>query len=234
MATSEQLRRLHENMRLNGKSKHEDAQIAEIIRFGIIPDLMDEFGVRLEWEKRLPLKDAVRSLRKRFPNVAFADPETKAPYMSPDGGITYLVDKKGRAFPILIGEVKNQGTNDKRAREGLKKQSKGNAVERLGKNVIGFRTYMIGEGIFPFVCFGDGCDFAPGSSILDRVLTVAMFGALNTDHTASEGPFQEFNRGSYYFREKSWTAEEIYDILTDVARKSIFHYFSKYGDHAFR
>lgn len=234
MAKSDQLRKLHENMQLNVTSKRENEQIADIIRSCVIPHLEGEFGVQLHWEKKLLLKDVVSSLKRRFPNVDFVDPEVASSYMSPDGGITYLVDKKGRLFPILIGEVKNQGTNDRRAAEGLAKQSKGNAVERLGKNVIGLRAYMLGEGIFPFVCFGDGCDFSSGSSILDRVLTIAMFGKLNTDHTASEGPFQEFNRGSYYFREEYWTAEEIKKILLDVARKSIFHYFSKYGDDAFR
>ncbi|MCQ3807647.1 MAG: hypothetical protein KTV16_10300 [Acidimicrobiia bacterium] len=52
--------------------------------------------------------------------------------------------------------------------EGKPKQAKGNAIERLGKNVIGFRTAMMNEAIVPFVCFGSGCDFADDSSILDR------------------------------------------------------------------
>jgi len=52
----------------------------------------------------------------------------------------------------------------------------GNAVERLGKNVIGFRAALMRESIFPFVCFGYGCDFANDSYILDRISTVAMFG----------------------------------------------------------
>jgi hypothetical protein len=49
-------------------------------------------------------------------------------------------------------------------------------IERLGKNVIGFRTAMLKEDIMPFVCFGYGCDFEEQSSILDRVVTIAMFG----------------------------------------------------------
>jgi hypothetical protein len=53
-----------------------------------------------------------------------------------------------------------------RAQEGLQKQAKGNAIERLGKNVIGFRTALLHESIFPFVCFGGGCDFAPDSSLV--------------------------------------------------------------------
>ena len=34
------------------------------------------------------------------------------------------------------------------------------------------------ESIFPFVCFGDGCDFDEKSAIIDRVVTIAMFGLL--------------------------------------------------------
>ncbi len=38
---------------------------------------------------------------------------------------------------------------------------------------------MRSETIFPFVCFGYGCDFVDKSSIRDRVSTIAMFGELN-------------------------------------------------------
>lgn len=230
MAKSDQLRHIHDSMILNGKSKHEDEQIKEIVEV-LIDDLQDEFRVNLAWEKKILLTDIINTLHDAFPDVDFAVPEKMTSFMTPDGGITYMIAKDGSAFPILIGEVKNQGTNDKRAREGLKRQAQGNAVERLGKNVIGFRTYMLQESIFPFVCFGDGCDFERGSSILDRVLTIAEFGALNTDHTYNVGPF---NRGSYYFRDREWTAEEIYDILYDVAKKSIYYYFAKYGDDTFK
>ena len=169
-----------------------------------------------------------------YPDVPFVDPEVSSSFMSPDGGITYLIDKNGNKHPILIGEVKNQGTNSARLREGLPKQAKGNAVERLGKNVIGFRTYLLDEAIFPYVCFGDGCDFERGSSILDRVFTIAMFGSLNEDHTFNEGPNGSFNRGSYYFKSDRWTIEELYDIMYEVAKRSIYYYFSKYGEKSFR
>lgn len=233
MARKEQLRELHNNTVINTKSKREDKQCQKVIA-AIIPELEKEFNVSLRWEKRILLVDVIGSLRRIYPSVAFSDPENGASFMTPDGGVTFLKDKKGNRYPILIAEVKNQGTNDAREFEGKQKQAQGNAVERLGKNVIGFRTYMLNESIFPFVCFGDGCDFAPGSSILDRVLTIAMFGELNADHTTNEGPNGVFNRGSYYFREPYWTAEEMASILKDVARKSIYYYFSKYGDSAFK
>jgi type II restriction enzyme len=220
-------------MQLNVNSRHEDEQIAEVVAV-VIDDLEKEFDVRIVWEKRIQLKKIIAGLRDQYPDVSFADPEVDASFMSPDGGITFLVDCGGNRYPILIGEVKNQGTNTARLQEGLPRQAKGNAVERLGKNVIGFKTYMLSESIFPYVCFGDGCDFEEGSSILDRVLTIAMFGALNQDHTFNEGPNGIFNRGSYYFRAENWTIDELYDILYDVAKRSIYYYFSKYGEENFR
>ena len=90
-----------------------------------------------------------------------------------------MKSKKGELYPILITEVKNQGTNALRIKEGLKEQARGNAIERLGKNVIGLRTALSSESIFPFVCFGFGCDFSSLFSILDSVVTIAMFGMLN-------------------------------------------------------
>jgi type II restriction enzyme len=155
--------------------------------------------------------------------------------MRPDGGILYLDSKDGKEnFPILITEVKNQGTNDLRLSEGKPKQAKGNAIERLGKNVIGFRTALLHESIFPFVCFGDGCDFAQSSSILDRVITIAMFGSLNKTRVHNEGSNVNFNRGSFYFRSAKWTVAEMHKVMSEVAEKSVYYYFSKYGEEHFR
>jgi type II restriction enzyme len=153
--------------------------------------------------------------------------------MRPDGGILFLVSENGAKFPILITEVKNQGTNELRAKEGLKKQAKGNAIERLGKNVIGFRTACLHETIFPFVCFGDGCDFADNSSILDRVTTIAMFGQLNRVRVHNEGGNCQFNRGSFFFREAQWTWQEMANTMYEIAESSIYYYFSKYGEASF-
>jgi type II restriction enzyme len=146
----------------------------------------------------------------------------------------FLEGKPGDAlsYPVLIAEVKNQGTNDLRVKEGLGKQAKGNAIERLGKNVIGLRVALMRESIFPFVCFGYGCDFEASSSILDRVSTIAMFGELNRTylHNAEDG---RFNRGSFYFRERRWTVAEMADIMSDIAERSVLYYFSKYRETHF-
>ncbi len=233
MADKQQLSKNRVNTVINNTSKREDKQCEKVVS-SVIERLTNEFNVEIEWAKKILLTDVITSLRENFPNVEFSNPEKTTSFMTPDGGISFLVAKDGHKYPILIAEVKNQGTNDLRALEGKKKQAQGNAIERLGKNVIGFRSYMLQESIFPFVCFGDGCDFAPGSSILDRVLTIAMFGTINADHTANEGPNGIFNRGSYYFRSEYWTSDEMYKILYDVAKRSIYYYFSQYGEESFR
>ncbi|MDR3341629.1 MAG: hypothetical protein LBT14_02365 [Treponema sp.] len=144
--------------------------------------------------------------------------------MRPGGGVLSILSKnENKKYPILITEVKNQGTNDLRAKEGKTKQAKGNAIERLGKNVIGFRTALLHESIFPFVCFGEGCDFAPDSSILDRVITISMFGDLNKISVHNEGPNGIFNHGSFYFREIKWTVDEMAKIMKEFAEKSVLY-----------
>jgi type II restriction enzyme len=134
---------------------------------------------------------------------------------------------------VLIAEVKNQGTNVLRAQEGLPKQSKGNAIERLGKNLIGLRAALMRESIFPFVCFGYGCDFEKDSSILDRVSTMAMFGRLNETYLHNEEA-GKFNRGSFYFRPKPWAIKDMVSVMSDIAERSVLYYFSKYREEHFQ
>jgi type II restriction enzyme len=178
------------------------------------------------------LTDVVERLSADFPDVHFGEPLPRSS-MRPDGGILSMVDKDGREHPILITEVKNQGTNDARASEGKPKQAMGNAIERLGKNVIGFRAAMLSEDIMPFVCFGYGCDFAERSSIRDRVMTIAMFGPLNEVCVVNLGDGGRFNRGSFFFREDEWSEKEMASVMFEVASRSIHYYYARFGQDAF-
>lgn len=89
------------------------------------------------------------------------------------------------------------------------------------------------ESIFPFVCFGYGCDFEPDSSILDRVSTMAMFGKLNITYLHNEEGGR-FNRGSFYFRPERWLVDEMVAVMKDIAERSVLYYFSKYREGHFR
>ncbi len=233
MAKKDDLRLQRANTIINTRSKgQEKAMVRALVT--VVAALNEKFpGISLHHVTEWKLKDVVERLRADFPKIDFHYffPSST---MRPDGGILSLVDKNGQAFPILIAEKKNQGTNDLRALEGKGKQAKGNAIERLGKNVIGFRTAMKTESIFPFICFGDGCDFDDDSSILDRVVTIAQFGKLNVEHLHNQGANNEFDRGTFYFRVGEWSEDEMAELSLKLAEKSVFYYFSKYGEDAFR
>lgn len=224
---------------INSKSKKEEKQLLTAVT-SVMEYLEKKYGIVLEWEKLLKLKDIREELIKRFEDAEnlFENPESEKSFITPDGGFVYMRGKDGSRYPILISEVKNQGTNDIKEAKGEKKQSKGNAIERLGKNVIVLRSYMMSEKIFPFVCFGDGCDFDAGSTILDRVLSIANFGKLNEDHTKNENVCREgieynLSRGSFYFRKKKWNDDEMRRYLTAAAEISVEYYFEMYGGDNF-
>ncbi len=231
MAKKDQLRELRAGTVINKTSKGQEKDIDRALTL-VVERLRKFAPVALVHDREWKLASICDHLRKHFPDVDFhCHFENSA--IRPDGGILRLVANDGEQFPILIGEVKNQGTNDLRAQEGLKKQAKGNAIERLGKNVIGLRAALRSESIFPFVCFGYGCDFCDDSSIRDRVTTIAMFGELNKTYLHALGTNGIFNRGSFYFREGVWTVDEMANILFDVAKRSVQYYFSKYGEKRF-
>lgn len=231
MSKKDDLRRQREGTIINLKSSQQEGRLGEALK-SVVRTLTDDFGVLLHHEKDWKLADIVTKLRAHFPDVPFHY-HFSSSAMRPDGGILSVRDGSGRTYPVLIVEVKNQGTNDLRALEGKPPQAKGNAIERLGKNVIGFRTAMLNEGIVPFVCFGDGCDFAHDSSILDRVVTIGMFGPLNEVQVVNLGENGCFNRGSFYFRDTTWTASEMSVVMLEVAQRSLFYYFAKYGKSHF-
>lgn len=228
MARKAALRRQRAGTVINLTSTQQETQLGLALE-DVVARLEAEFEIRLEHRSHWLLGEIVSNLRAEFPDVQFADPKATSS-MRPDGGILSIVDREGKRHTILIVEVKNQGTNDLRAAEGKPRQAIGNAIERLGKNVIGFRTAMLSEGIMPFVCFGYGCDFdAEGPNVLDRVVTIAMFGPLNEIRVVNEGEAGQFNRGSFFFRAEEWSREEMGEVMYEVARRSIYYYYAKHG-----
>ncbi len=231
MGNSENLRRVREKTVINLTSKQQEKEIGRAL-IEVESRLVQRYKVKLDFARDWYLSEIVGSLRTVFPSVEFFYHFERSS-VRPDGGVLFLIALDDKRYPILISEVKNQGTNERRRKEGLKKQAKGNAIERLGKNVIGLKTALLTETIFPFVCFGYGCDFAQDSSILDRVVAIAMFGPLNKTNLYPLGPNGEFQRGSFYFREAKWSEGEMIDIMYDIASRSIQYYFSKYTEQAF-
>lgn len=177
-----------------------------------------------EHTKKLPLTELIANLSPHYPELkeSFAKVMDES-FIKPDGGFLYAFDATGEKHLILVAEVKRQGTNDKRLEEGLAKQAKGNAIERLGKNLIGIRSIFKNEAIIPFVCFGSGYDFQPGSTILDRVVTMNEMFPLNEFFiTKNHAPFEPV---SMFFRYEDWSTAEMIEIMDKIAETAIQHYF---------
>ena len=187
--------------------------------------------INLNHNTKIYLKDIVAKLKKIYPNEDWFYNFEKST-IKPDGGILYLFDKNGKQYPILIAEQKSQGTNNRVVQETGKRQARGNAIERLGKNLIGLRIWLKNEEIFPFVCFGSGCDFEEKSSILDRVSTMAEFSKLNCINLFRTTDTKRCP-GSFYFQEKGWLKNDYLKIMLEIANRSILYYFSKYGKENF-
>lgn len=167
-----------------------------------------------------------KQIRKEF-NMEFVDRT-----IIPDGGILYLVNNSSQEkFPLVIAEIKRQGTNKERIKEGKQKQAVGNAIERLGKNLTGIRAMMNYEDITPFVCFGWGCDFAleteETGTVRSKVVMMNQFYSLNKIYIFKRDGNSDANSFapvSMYFREEPWSVKEMFDIMKEIAETSIRYY----------
>jgi type II restriction enzyme len=228
VATSSQLRdNKAQHAPKNLLSKGDDKKIAVVME-QVISHLDTRFKLavleyRLEYVrsiKLLELIDIIKSYDRRTDFAVLANPEA---FIKPDGGILILRKEKDERYKriVLAVEMKRQGTNDQRAAEGKAKQAQGNAIERLGKNLIGVRATLQYEKVTPFVCFGWGVDFAEGSSIRDRVITMNEFYPLNRIFIHKQDTYSPV---SMFFREKEWSKPELFDIMKDIAEASITTY----------
>lgn len=182
----------------------------------------------LEFEKSIKICDMIKFIKKRGIRTEFYSYDDSRAIV-PDGGIIYLVDEKEDIkYPLVIAEVKHQGTNKERLKEGKALQATGNAIERLGKNLTAIKTYMHYENITPFVCFGHGCDFAEDSmTVLTKVFCLNEFYDINKIYVNKKDNDREhggFSPVSMYFREEAWTTEEMFDIMKEIAEYS-FRYW---------
>ncbi len=175
-------------------------------------------------QKSMILTDIIGGLSQEYPEYApiYSD-VLKTSFIKPDGGFVYAKDAHGTEKIVLVAEVKRQGTNDKRAEEGKPKQALGNAIERLGKNLIGIRAIFKNESVLPFVCFGQGHDFREGSSILDRVVTMNEFFPLNTVYV--QKAYTPFEPVSMFFRYHDWEIQDMVRIMFDVATQAVNEVF---------
>lgn len=215
MSNSDQLRKTH-TIFGGGKnistieSKHHEHQIKDIIP-KVLQDLQKKYPeLDIRWQPKITKKEIVDVLK-----IKHYKSENPNSFIKPDGGMIYLF-YKNKVFPILIAEAKKQGTNKKRIKEGKPPQGMGNAIERGYKNFCELRIFCRDLSYFPYVIFAYGCDFAPGSSINDRLDALTEYQPRNKSYLTHPDKLATF-----YVQEPAFSLSEIYDVLFSTAENAI-------------
>ena len=236
MASSDQLRKnINQHRAKNTESKSDDKKIygamLDCIAYlkGRFPN--DLQGYELIHKKSISYEKIIKTIKNCGLRYEF-DTEFFKRTIKPDGGAIWLEDKtdKEKSRLVLVSEVKRQGTNKQRQKEGKPPQSQGNAIERLGKNLTGIRAMMNHEQITPFVCFGSGCDFKEDYGddfVMSKISMMNEFYKLNKLHVYKrDGSSNKncYSPVSMFFREEEWTREEMFEILKEIGEDAIRYY----------
>ena len=219
--------RIKQHLPKNTLSKGDDKRVS-LVMDRLVQHLkeryrLSELGFYLEYVSSIKLSELIGIIKGYDKRIEFASLTNNESFMKPDGGILLLrrVNEAAYKRVVIAVEMKHQGTNDKRIAEGLKKQAQGNAIERLGKNLIGIRATLQYEKVTPFVCFGWGVDFAEGSGIRDRVITMNEFYPLNRVFVHKREGYAPV---SMFFREQEWGEQDLFDVMKEIAEASITAY----------
>jgi len=221
---------------------------------GVLSVLAEKFP-SVEFRQRESLSkqeihDKLASIDPRLGKTIFVGSSS----IKPDGAITEVRDKHGKWRVILVGESKHQGNDIENILAGVKVGKAknqdfmvaGNAIERVHKNILEFRNFLINERHFPYVVFLQGSNFAtesfelkrPDGSVvkvihdsgmlnrIDRVTAANYGGQINTNHCKNieisvGSSVRELQMASLYFQAYPWSAKEMGKILLDVALTSL-------------
>ena len=121
MARKDQLRRQRTGTVINATAKQQETDLVKALK-RTASYLDRKFsGVEFYHAKTWKLADIVQELSATYADVDFHYHFDKTS-IRPDGGFVCLkaTEDDGMTFPVLISEVKNQGTNDQRRREGCR------------------------------------------------------------------------------------------------------------------
>lgn len=221
-----------------------------IVSAGVLSVLAEKFP-NLEFRQRNSLSkreinEKLAKLDARLGKTLFVGSSS----IKPDGAVTEVKDRHGKWRVILVGESKHQGNDIEKIVAGIKQGKAkdqdfmvaGNAIERVHKNILELRNYMLDEVHFPYVVFLQGSNFATesfeltgpdgrvvkvihDSGMLNRIdrVTASNFGReINRNYCenitiSAGGNKQMLQVASLYFQAHPWEAKEMGDIMLDVA-----------------
>lgn len=232
--------------------KH-DLSIREVTA-GVLVKLAEEFP-NLEFQLRTSLSKReinakLSGFDARLGQALFVESAS----IRPDGGITEVKDRHGNWRVILVGESKHQGNDVEKILAGVLQgknkdqdfMAAGNAIERMHKNVLELRNFMLDEKHFPYVVFLQGSNFATESfevtrpdgrvvkivhdsgllNRIDRLTASSLSREINQNYceniTVRAGDFDHmFQIASLYCKAHPWEAKEMAERMLDVARTSL-------------
>lgn len=234
-------------------AQRHDLAIREVAA-GVLIKLGEEFP-NLEFRQRVSLNKKeintkLQGFDKRLGRALFVESAS----IRPDGAITEVMDKQGNWRVVLVGESKHQGNDVENIRAGILQgknkdqdfMAAGNAIERMHKNVLELRNYMLDEKHFPYVVFLQGSNFATESfevtrpdgrvvkvvhdsgmlNRIDRLTASSLAREINQNYceniVVKAGGFEHmFQIASLYCKASPWKAGEMAEAMLDVARTSL-------------
>lgn len=208
-----------------------------------------EFRQRISLSKK-EINAKLQGFDKRLGRALFVESAS----IRPDGAITEVQDKNGKWRVVLVGESKHQGNDVENILAGILQgknkdqdfMAAGNAIERMHKNVLELRNYMLDEKHFPYVVFLQGSNFATESfdvtrpdgrvvkvihdsgmlNRIDRVTASSLSREINQNYCENilvkAGSFEHmFQIASLYCKASPWKAGEMAEVMLDIARTSL-------------
>ena len=177
----------------------------------------DSSFIDFHWVKKVPQKTIIDSTKKYF-GLNHNYYEGDDPYILPDGGVVYceIQNQKYMAincFPLFGSEYKKQGTDPD--------QAKGNAVERAFKNWTEYKMLTLNQMFSSYYIFCSGPDFEEGSSIRDRLTSATLKRPFNISYYEK---IKGDSSASVYLNLKTWTCDEMTDIMFEASKKIIDRY----------
>jgi type II restriction enzyme len=213
MANSKELSTIHEGLdkTKSDKSSHRQA-------VNRVAAYLSESHPQITFEVRgrISLAYIDEKLNRLYPNKELVYFRDNASFI-PTGGVIWAYIN-GNEYPILIAEMKKQGTNDVRSERGQGSQAQGNAIERISKDINISKMIHSDLPYNSFVCFGYGCDFYPESPIMDRIACMNDFYSINRKYVKKDGFLQPV---TLFFRIEEWKEEEQFDIMLDIAEQCL-------------
>jgi hypothetical protein len=157
-----------------------------------------------------------------------------------DAHIIYLTIKDGdivNKYPLFMGEMKKQGTNNKRIKEGKGKQAQGNAAgDRVAKNylIASDYCYACDSDFFPYNVFLHGFDFSNSEiTTTTKSKLTPLFGSLNVFNPWFDKDalilLSSHKGGSCFYQEDEFTEDWLMKICYSCCVEGIKHYLKKYN-----